>query len=144
MALDAAQAGWLFRFTGGAIPLPQGTVLPDAPNPLQTQLEFLQAREWAEEQALKTVLLSRAFAVIEQEKETMRANFDLKVETYDDPDAPDVDVLDDGGQPTGKTKKKSGVTEQVVPTRKGGRSAPMTRRSRRASRRRPRAAPTRS
>lgn len=119
MPLDSPQADWLFRFTGGAIPVPPNLVLPDAPNPLQTQLAFLQAREWAEEQALKTVLLARAFAVIEHHKETMRTAFDMKVKTYDDPDAPDIELVDELGQSTGKTRKKSGVTTQSVRDAKG-------------------------
>lgn len=91
MPLNTTQALWLHRFTNGTVPLP---VDPNAPplTPEQTdkrlmeQLEMLQAREWAEEQALKTVLLSKAFKVLEAHKEEMRLAFDMKVETWDEED----------------------------------------------------------
>lgn len=119
MPLEPLDADWLFRFTGGAIVVPPNLALPDAPDPLQTQLEFLQAREGAEELALKTVLLTRAFAVIENHKDTMRTAFDMQVKTYDDPDAPEFDIVGDDGMPTGKTGRKSGVTTQSVRDAKG-------------------------
>lgn len=93
MPLEKTQAEWLFRFTCGGIPLPQpvppqGGQPPD-PNAQRREsqtalLEVLRAREWAEEKALKAVLLAKAFAVIDQHKEQMRKNFDLQVQTFDD------------------------------------------------------------
>ena len=99
MALESVpQAGdWLFRLTGGAIPLPQGAWwCPTRRNPLQTQLaEFLQASEWAEEQALYDQCCWRApFGVIEKERRRVRRqSLDLAGrDLLDDPDAPQVDL----------------------------------------------------
>jgi hypothetical protein len=126
MSLDAQQSQWLHQFTGGAVPLPFGPARPGEPDPmhdemarLRLQLELAQAREWAEEQALKTVLLAKAFQVIDEQRDLMRKQFDLQVQTYRDPDAEDEAILDDAGQPTGKTKKKSALKTQDVRDKAG-------------------------
>lgn len=98
MPLDDIESKWLYLFTSGAIALPHGPVPADGDvTGLADQLRVARSREWSEEQALRSVLLAKAFAVIDARKEEIRKALDLQVKVKADPDKDSSDEVDENG-----------------------------------------------
>lgn len=111
MALEADQAKWIYQFTAGAVPLP--VAMQPAPGDtegLKQLLEVAQAREWAEEQALKRAMLAKAFTTVDARKEELREAFDLDVEVKSNPDDTSPAEWDEDGE---KKSKKVGKTKKL-------------------------------
>ncbi|WP_149535786.1 hypothetical protein [Siccirubricoccus phaeus] len=104
MALQPAEAKWLYRFTGGAIPLPDDQKPKTGLEALAAELELRQARERIEEQALKDALIAQAIAAIEPEKERIRAACDLEATTAEEPG---------GKEKTQRVRDKDGRQERA-------------------------------
>ena len=80
MALSPEVKMWLYRFTAGEVAAPSKSERSADIDPVMEHLRVRQAKERADEEELKELLIERATAALQDHKEEMRAAFDMELE----------------------------------------------------------------